>query len=356
MKVLLCTSERGLRGGERQVALLAAGLVARGDTVALAAPAGAALQADFPGRAFAVPMANVLDVRGVFGLRRALADFGPEVVHAFTPKAHALARWAARGEAPAPLVVTRSVVYPPGKGLWGQRRYRTGVARFIAVSSAVQAALESAGVAAEKIEVILPGVQPRPAADGAGLRAECGLGPGDFAIGSIGALEAAKGFDVGLRALAALRGQGVPAHWLFLGEGALRGALEAEARRLGVEGAAHWLGAAATPEALFGAVQAYASPSRQEGFGVALAEAMAAGLPCVACDSGGARDVLAAEQRVPSEESGALAALLARIRTDRAWADAISRAGVTRARAFTPDAMVERTRALYGTLLTRRSS
>jgi lipopolysaccharide/colanic/teichoic acid biosynthesis glycosyltransferase len=89
--------------------------------------------------------------------------------------------------------------------------------------------------------------------------------------------------DVLLRAMA-----GVPASLVVVGDGPLRGSLEALARELGVAGSVRFVGHVSDAERLgwYGRADVLALPSvsRQEAFGMVQVEAMLAGLPVVSTD------------------------------------------------------------------------
>ncbi|MHB1846260.1 MAG: glycosyltransferase, partial [Deltaproteobacteria bacterium] len=140
MRLLLVTTERGLRGGEVQLSLCASELSRRGQTVQVAAPPGAALFARLPPGVSRLELSarSDLDVTAALALRR-LAR-GADVVHAFTARAHALALATGR-----PVVVSRLVGFRAGKGPFGRLKYR-GRARFAAVSRQAAGELERAGV------------------------------------------------------------------------------------------------------------------------------------------------------------------------------------------------------------------
>jgi glycosyltransferase involved in cell wall biosynthesis len=82
--------------------------------------------------------------------------------------------------------------------------------------------------------------------------------------------------------------------FVVVGDGSERTRLEAQARRLGVEGHVEFIGSrppADVPRLLRGA-HIFASPVRDEAFGIAVLEARAAGLPVVAMAGGGVAEIV----------------------------------------------------------------
>jgi glycosyltransferase involved in cell wall biosynthesis len=123
------------------------------------------------------------------------------------------------------------------------------------------------------------------------------------------------------------------ARLLLLGDGPLRGPLEAQARSLGLAGAVALPGALADPLPYFARAAAVVSSSRYEGFGNVLVEAMACGTPVVSTDCpGGPRGILEDGRYgtlVPVGDAEALAqAMLAAL--DRRSDAATLRAGAAR--------------------------
>jgi len=100
------------------------------------------------------------------------------------------------------------------------------------------------------------------------------------------------------------------------GEGPDRGRIEAEIQRLGIWERARLHGAIARPQEALAEMDVLVLPSEAEGFGLVLIEAMAAGVPVVATDVPGIREVVRNEITgllVPVNSPGALAAAITRV-------------------------------------------
>ncbi|HET7229000.1 MAG TPA: glycosyltransferase, partial [Longimicrobium sp.] len=213
--------------------------------------------------------------------------------------------------------------------------------------------------AGPRIVVIPNGVDTgafRPPGDGGGaVRAELGIGPGDRVLLSIGRLERVKGYDLLVRALAALRdlrpdlyGSTVA---VVAGDGSERRRLEQLARSLGVAPRLRLAGWRDDVHALHAAATVFTLTSRSEGTSVSLLEAMSAGVCPVVTDVGGNAAVLGPALRHRLATPGDPRALAA------AWAHALGQAALrerdartARARvlrAFGADVMARRYEALY---------
>jgi glycosyltransferase involved in cell wall biosynthesis len=142
---------------------------------------------------------------------------------------------------------------------------------------------------------------------------------------------------------------------VIAGDGSLRGALEAEAAALGIADRVHLLGARNDVPDVLAALDVFAMPSEWEPFGLAAAEAMAAGLPVVASEVGGLPEVVAAGVTgilVPACEPEPLAAGIATLLREPATRRAMGEAGRARVQAeFSAQAMGNRMCSLYERLL-----
>jgi glycosyltransferase involved in cell wall biosynthesis len=108
--------------------------------------------------------------------------------------------------------------------------------------------------------------------------------PGPALIVALGRLAEEKGHDVLVRAHARVRAEGLRHHLVIVGEGPARRALERLAEQLGVSNTVLMPGFMPNPFPVVAAASLFCFPSRSEGWGRALAEALALGVPAVAAD------------------------------------------------------------------------
>jgi glycosyltransferase involved in cell wall biosynthesis len=143
-------------------------------------------------------------------------------------------------------------------------------------------------------------VSPRRTSDAADrqvTRAALGVSPSDVVILMAARFEAWKGHAVLIEAARLLRSAGFR-FWIAGGvqrpsERAYAGELQAQVADAGLQGAVAFLGQRADVPALMSAADLYCQPNTApEPFGIAIAEAMLAGMPCVVSKSGGAMELV----------------------------------------------------------------
>ncbi len=119
---------------------------------------------------------------------------------------------------------------------------------------------------------------------------------GALALGFIGRFDAVKRLYLLIEAMVSLTAAERPGqrpwHLTLVGYGPEQGGLEHMAKRLGVRERVHFPGPSTMPHRWYKSFDFFVFPSISEGFGLALVEAMAAGVPIVACDSPATREIL----------------------------------------------------------------
>ena len=365
MRILQISSARTRGGGERHFADLACALTARGHEVYAALAPAAHLHAELKqlpaGRIITLPLRNALDVLSANALARFIRMHRIELVHAHLARDYPLAAFAVRRAPGARLVITRHVPFPMSKL---HRLVLAHVARVIAVSGPVAENLRAQRIfPAAKIRVVPNGIDlarcvaVERAAARAAWRSQLNLPPSSLLVGTVGDLSPVKGQDVFVRAAAHAVKRGLSdATFLIVGEDhsaqrRMHAQVEALVAAHDLAERVRLVGHVDDLAGLFGALDVYVSASRAEAFGLAMAEAMACGVPVVATATDGAREIVTdgvTGRLVPVGAAEALADALVALRTD---ADARAAMGA-RARAvaharFGLERMVDETEQVY---------
>ncbi len=150
-------------------------------------------------------------------------------------------------------------------------------------------------------------------------RAHLGLPQDAWVVGNVGRLHPDKDQSTLIRGFAQALPQ-LPAGSLLaiMGSGRLEGTLKALAAELGLLGSVRFLGQVAHGRRYFKAFDVFALSSDHEPFGMVLLEAMAAGVPLIATDCGGGREVVSSTgQLFPLGDASALANALQHPVSDR---------------------------------------
>lgn len=358
MKVAHLDTGREWRGGQQQVLWLAEGLAARGIECLLLAPHGPLLE-----RAVAAGLATRAweargewDVPAVLAARRALREFAPEVVHLHSAHAHALGVPAARGLG-ARIVVSRRVDFAISTHPLSWLKYRLPVDRYFCISRGVVEVMREGGVPEVKLALVPSGVRFAAGDEVAAapdLGRDLGLPAGATLVGTVAALAPHKDHADLMRAAAIVAAARPEVHFVWLGEGECRPALEAQRRALGLEARVHLAGFHAGARAMIPQFRLFVMASWLEGLCTSIIDAQSLGVPVVATRVGGIPDLVEdgasgwlVAPRDPAELAAAILAALA----DPAEAARRAAAAGVSVRAFSAEAMVERSLAEYRRIL-----
>jgi glycosyltransferase involved in cell wall biosynthesis len=214
----------------------------------------------------------------------------------------------------------------------------------VAVSEFVRRCAVDAGTQPSRVTTILSGMEmPSPPTPGTreAVRRELGVPSDAPVVAIVGRLVPTKGQHDTIAAFARIAGRERTAHLVIVGEGTLRPSLEAEAAQSGFGDRIHFTGRRTDVPQLLAAADVFVHPSRQEGFGLAVLEASAAGLPVVAYADGGILELVANGETgilVPVGDIAALASALDHMISDPDAARRLGRAGRDRvATVFRPE-------------------
>lgn len=346
-------------GGQSQAFHLMRGLNERGHVQVLLSPPESALGERARGAGLAVvdlPFRAELDPLTTWRVREVVRRVSPDLLHAHDPHALAPAALASRLVRPRPVVVAhRRVSRPIGRNPISRWKWSRGADRVIAVGAGVRSAMIAAGVPTERVRMVHDGIPieppPRPRSS---VRQRIGAGSGAPVVMTMAALNRAKDHPTLIAAADRLLAREDGARWVVFGEGPLLDDLRDEVERRGLADRLHYLGFDPEARAHLAEADAFALPTRSEGLGTSVIEALAGGVPVVASAAGGVPELVRHEQTgllVPPGDPAALAAALARILDDRVLARRLAEAGRERARDFAIEETVARTEAVYRDLL-----
>jgi glycosyltransferase involved in cell wall biosynthesis len=310
-RILVVTTGLGLGGAETQLVALAKRLNERGwevRVVSVTPPGGLAeeLQASGIFVSSLEVRRRLSGLRGLSGLARTVRSWQPSVLHAHMVHANVLSRLA-RLVAPVPVVIsTAHSTYEAPTGTrklrevtWRERAYRLTDPLCDLTTHVSRAGLERyvrvKAIPADKAQWLPNGVDTklfRPDGQTRGrVRRELHIDE-VFVWLAVGRIERPKDYPTLLAAFRRVSGEKATATLLVVGSGSLEKGVREHARELGLGDHVRFLGARRDIAAMMSAADAFVMPSRWEGFSLALVEAMACGLPVVATDCGGPREIL----------------------------------------------------------------
>ncbi len=354
MRILHVASGREWRGGQRQTWLLACGLASRGVAQKILTRRGSdlALRASQNGIAVVpVRWSAGLDPRALATL--VLAARHADLLHAHDSHAVSLAA-AAAALTGRPFVATRRMTRP--LQIAGPWRRAAGV---IAISDAVRDALLASGIPGDSIALVHPGIdveatrRTRPVS----WKDLASIPPPDgaFVVVAVSALTEEKGIDLLIDAVADPEVAGAGVYCVIAGQGpeGTRLSLRASAQR--PAGRVQLLGQVADPLPLIAAAGALVMPSREEAFGSTILDALALGVPVIAAAVGGIPEALRHGGGVtfPPGDRAALAREIARLSRDRDRRATLALEGPKAAGHFDLPGMVDRTVAVYRSVMER---
>jgi glycosyltransferase involved in cell wall biosynthesis len=306
------------------------------------------------------------DAAALLTLTRMMRRLRPAIVHTHTSKAGFLGRLAAR------LAQVPAVIHQPhGHIFYGyysgpRTALYVGLERLAARWTDRMITLTERGTEEHLARGIGRREQYRTVPSGvptAELRAQAparatarlrlGLAPEAYVIAGLGRLVPVKGFDLLVDALPTITAVVPSVRVVLVGDGPERAALQGQAALRGVGERVLITGATDDIAGYLAAADVLAAPSRNEGMGRALVEAMALGLPVVGADVGGIPAVIADGETgrlVAAGDPEALARALAALGRDPALRVKLGAAASVRAELFSTTVAHAAMRAVYDDL------
>lgn len=242
-----------------------------------------------------LPMESPWDQKAAKALAALCKERNIQAVHTHFLRENYVAAFSKLHGNKARLVNTIHMLEPKSKAVLAMNRimYRL-VDSIVAVSEAVKDMAISEGLQAKKLKVIYSGVLARPcsAKEVEDQRKSLGIEPGETVCTSIARFREEKGHAFMLQAIEAFYRKRPEAKVRFVlaGDGALLQPMREAAAPLGSR--VILPGLCTDPSLLLSASDVLLSHSEQEAFGLSIVEGIQCGLPAVATDAGGPREIL----------------------------------------------------------------
>ncbi len=303
MRLLHVCSAQEIGGGEIHLADLVAGLCARGHEVHLAVRPGSPLPERIGHLVAAVhtlPLRNALDGYSAYRLSRILREYDLEIIHAHVARDYLPTIGAALWSGCARAVLTRHHYRPLRRNVLYRAALRRA-GKIIAVSESVRRSLlQGLGLPEEHVVTIPNWVREEEVSalpERAEARARLGV-TRPLVITTVGQLAPAKGQEEFLRAAHRLHQRRSDCEFLIVGaasrkDRAFESRLQRLIRELGLSQCVRLLGHVDDLRPVWAASDLFVLPSHNEGFSLALLQAMAAGIPAVAFAVGGPAEIIA---------------------------------------------------------------
>lgn len=288
----------------------------------------------------------------IFSLMRYLGDF--DLVHSHLFPAQLFVPMAAMlSISKVPLLITEHTTHHRRRKKWIYPMEKWMYSRYMLIACVSEAIAKNLKAwipgLTEKIVIVPNGIDVHRFQQAAPVsRSSIGLEDSKCVLLYVASFQERKDHGTLLRAVA----QVVDVDLVLVGDGELRGQFERQAASLGIAQRVHFLGARTDVPELLKMADIYVHVPVFEGFGIAAAEAMAAGKPIIASDVPGLAQVVGdTAELVPPGDSEALATAIRRLVASPELRSQLSNAALERSSQFSVEKTVEAYVDLYGKVL-----
>lgn len=346
IKVLQINSMKIWGGGEVHVCLLCKELMFLGESVVLTCRPGSTIdqkarEANIP--VYNLPLTTTVDLRSAWILAKYCKENSVDIVHAHTGRDYWLAIWTKCLNPKLKLVITRHRRSPFKNSLLRRWAYQK-VDKIIAVSQVVKQAITT--FPSEKIAVVYNGIDVKKflTAQPGILRKELGISPKTKIVGMVGRVNPSKGHETFLQSIPEILSKVPDTVFVVVGGGEYVSELKS------INSAVIFLGVRDDIPEIMKDLDVCVVASWSESFGLVTVEAMAAGAPVVATNTGGTTEIIIDGESgilIPPKDPVRLAQAVIRILTDNELVDKLKTGGMNRAKKFTMKDMAINTRSVY---------
>ncbi len=345
-KVLQINSMKNWAGGEAHVCLLCKELMALGESVVLTCRPGSAIdqkarEANIP--VFNLPLSATVDFRSAWRLAKYCQENSIDIIHAHTGRDYWLAIWTKLFNPKLKIVITRHIRAPLKKSALHSWAYKK-VDKIIAVSQAVKDAITI--FPSKKIAVVYNGIDVEKflAVQPGTLRKELGISPQTKIVGMVGRVNPTKGHETFLQSIPEIQSKIPDTVFVVVGSGDYISELKS------INSDVNFLGMRSNIPQIMKDLDVFVMASWNEPFGLVTVEAMGAGTPVVATNTGGTAEIIIDGESgilIPPKDPAKLAQAVIRVLTDKELADKLTTGGMIRAKEFNTRDMAINTRSVY---------
>jgi len=367
MKIAHITSEKGWRGGERQLYFLVTELQKRGIQNLLICNSDSEIEDRL--RHTGIPfhhlsMKNPLNPDTASKLRKLIESLECDIVHLHTPTVHTLTVLAGISGLDIPMVLHRRTFFPIKNNPLTKFKYRyRGIRRIICISAAIKYYVDRALKKPQKSSIIHDGID---------ISDESYIGndeskqlildelnlPQDVKIvGNISAISIEKDYEVFVR-VAEEVGHSMPeVHFLIIGKGDQEIIIRNLVEQKSLGERVHFLGFRDDLDKILPGLDLLLMPSKREGLGTAILDAFLAKVPVVSTNVGGIPELVMHEKTGLASDPEDFESLLKnvmRILWDPDLASHLIKNAYEHVQSFSKERMADKTASIYAELIGKR--
>ncbi|GAB4381763.1 MAG: glycosyltransferase [Salibacteraceae bacterium] len=299
MKVLHITSPKTWRGGEQQLMYLTEELNGLHVWQLILCPFNSAVHR----YALQNHLRHATYFKGfsanplvAYKVRNVCKHFSIDLIHVHDSHAHNFAVLsAAITNNPLPIIVSRRVDFSVSDNRFSAYKYNhPNVKRIICVSEAIRKVMEPSIIDKSKLEVVYSGVDLNKISSmrSGKLRKELGISDQTTLIGNVAALAPHKSLSVFVSCANQLISSGMDAHFVIIGDGPSRAAVERAIAGHNLQQHITLTGFRNDVPEILADFDLYLMTSETEGLGTSLLDAQLAGVPVVTTNAGGIPEII----------------------------------------------------------------
>lgn len=302
MKILHLSTEKTWRGGEQQIAYLVEELNKMSLNQQMACRNSSAMEKFARKQGWIthrLPFKNTIDVYTAWGIKKICRQEKISIIHLHTARAHSLGFLSYLMGNATPMITTRRVDFPPKKNPFSGGKYRfKGLKRVICVSETIRKIVLPHVKHPSLCQTIYSGINLSRFNDkrSGKLRQEFSIPDNQLLIGNVAAIAPHKDYFTFVNTARQLKGSGVQAKYLIVGDGPLRGEIQAYVADQNLKEDIIFTGFRNDIPQIIPELDVFLFTSKTEGLGTSLLDAFACNVPVVATDAGGVSEIVIHEQ------------------------------------------------------------